>query len=35
MKTFIVAAALAVVSMPAFPQQPAPMTAGPALLSFF
>jgi len=30
MKTFIVAAALAVVSMPAFAQQPAPATAGPA-----
>ena len=30
MKTFIVAAALAAVSMPAFAQQPAPTTAGPA-----
>ena len=30
MKTFIVAAALAVVSVPAFPQQPAPTSAGPA-----
>ena len=30
MKTFIAAAALAVLSMPALAQQPAPATAGPA-----